>query len=451
MGLDILKALQEASIEPAKPVCTGRVTRVLGVALEAQGLKLSLGDYCKIKINASRSVEAEVVGFDGPSIKLMPLSSIEGIEPNARVMPILSHRALAVGEGLLGRVVNALGHPIDGKGTLEDIERWPWEGEPINPLDRAPIEKPIDVGIHSINAFNTLGRGQRVGLLAGSGVGKSVLLGMMTRFTQADVVVVGLIGERGREVAEFIRHSLGEAGMKKAVVVAAPADESPMMRLKAAETTHRIAEWFRDKGKHTLLLMDSLTRYGQAQREIALATGEMPASKGYPSSVFSKLPKLVERSGNGPEGGGSITAIYTVLAEGDDLQDPIVDASRAILDGHIVLSRKLAERGHYPAVDIERSVSRVMPQVVDMKTLSYAHKMKSWLSRYAENEDLVAMGAYQPGRDIELDRAMAAYPQIMNFTSQAMHEAGGLKQSLLLAKNLVNEIELSNEPDPAQE
>ncbi|HEC0472002.1 TPA: flagellar protein export ATPase FliI, partial [Pseudomonas aeruginosa] len=329
----------------------------------------------------------------------------------------------------LGRVLDGAGRALDGKGGMRAEDWVPMDGPTINPLKRHPISEPLDVGIRSINGLLTVGRGQRLGLFAGTGVGKSVLLGMMTRFTRADIIVVGLIGERGREVKEFIDEILGEEGLKRSVVVASPADDAPLMRLRAAQYCTRIAEYFRDKGKNVLLLMDSLTRYAQAQREIALAIGEPPATKGYPPSVFAKLPKLVERAGNAEAGGGSITAFYTVLSEGDDQQDPIADAARGVLDGHFVLSRRLAEEGHYPAIDIEASISRVMPQVVEAEHLRDAQRFKQLWSRYQQSRDLISVGAYVAGGDPETDLAIARFPVMRQFLRQGLDESESLAES----------------------
>jgi flagellum-specific ATP synthase len=328
------------------------------------------------------------------------------------------------------RVVDGSGEPLDGKGPLYAEARVSLSGDIINPLNRAPVRQPMDVGIRAINALLTVGQGQRLCLFAGSGVGKSVLLGMMTRFTNADVTVVGLVGERGREVKEFIEDILGEEGLARSVVVASPADDSPLMRLRAAMLTTRIAEFYRDQGKRVLLLMDSLTRYAQAQREIALAVGEPPATKGYPPSVFAKLPQLVERTGNGRPGGGSITAFYTVLTEGDDQQDPIADAARAILDGHIVLSRRLAEEDHYPAIDVEASSSRVMPQVTDPENFARAQRFKQVYSRYQQARDLISVGAYVKGSDPETDFAVAHIANMRQFLKQGLGEKTSLTDSV---------------------
>lgn len=325
-------------------IVEGKITRMVGMTLEALGCQAAIGVRCEVENQTGESIEAEVVGFNSDRLYLMPTGSLQGIQPNARVIPSNKIYEVPVGDTLLGRVLDGRGKPLDNKGPLVTTETVALNGKPINPLNRAPITEPLDVGVRSINALLSVGRGQRIGLFAGSGVGKSVLLGMMTRYTTADVIVVGLIGERGREVNDFINNILGEEGMSRAVVVAVPADQTPVMRLHGAFMATSIAEYFRDQGKNVLLLMDSLTRFAQAQREIALAIGEPPATKGYPPSVFGKLPQLVERAGNGVDGKGSITAFYTVLTEGDDQMDPIADASRAILDGHIVLSRELADR-----------------------------------------------------------------------------------------------------------
>ena len=425
----------------------GRLVRIAGLVMEAAGLRLPIGSTCLVEQPGQRPTEAEVVGFAGDRIFLMPTSDIQGLAPGARVSAIDPHppaphfgtklrpwrrsedkaRKMPVGWGLLGRVVDGAGRPLDKLGPLVHDAEAPIASRPLNPIDREPISRSLDVGVRAINALLTVGRGQRMGLFAGSGVGKSVLLGMMARYTEADVIVVGLIGERGREVKEFIEQILGEEGRKRAVVVAAPADTPPLMRLHGAAYATTIAEYFRDQGKNVLLIMDSLTRYAMAQREIALAIHEPPATKGYPPSVFAKLPQLVERAGMGPKaglagGGGSITAFYTVLTEGDDQQDPIADAARAILDGHIVLSRDLADQGHYPAIDIEQSVSRAIHSLVDDATLDRVKKFKQLYARYQRNRDLVNVGAYAPGSDPMLDKAIALLPRMETFLQQNMRE-----------------------------
>ncbi|MDX9884892.1 flagellar protein export ATPase FliI [Thauera sp.] len=430
-------------VESCNPLeVSGRLTRINGLVMEASGIKLPLGSGCRILVPGGGAVEAEVVGFNGDKLYMMPTDDVFGLAPGARVLPMevgvprlvpgkrigprrrAADRAkhLPVGDALLGRVVDGAGRPLDGHGPLATQETRSLQGRPINPLARAPIAQPLDVGIRAINALLTVGRGQRLGLFAGSGVGKSVLIGMMARYTEAEVIVVGLIGERGREVKEFIEQSLGPEGLARSVVVAAPADTSPLMRMQGASYATTVAEYFRDQGKQVLLIMDSLTRYAMAQREIALAIGEPPVTRGYPPSVFARLPALVERAGNGPEGGGSITAFYTVLAEGDDQQDPIADAARAILDGHFVLSRNLADQGHYPAIDIEQSISRAMHGLVGDDHFGVVRQFKQFFSRYQRSRDLIAVGAYQPGGDPLLDMAVKLYPKLETFLQQGIHE-----------------------------
>ncbi|MDH1261741.1 MULTISPECIES: flagellar protein export ATPase FliI [unclassified Pseudomonas] len=427
-----LAGYTEAVELPGKPIVEGRLLRMVGLTLEAEGLRAALGSRCLVINDDSYhpvQVEAEVMGFSSGKIYLMPVGSLAGIAPGARVVPLPDTGRLPMGMGMLGRVLDGTGRALDGKGGMKAEDWVPMDGPSINPLNRHPISEPLDVGIRSINGLLTVGRGQRLGLFAGTGVGKSVLLGMMTRFTEADIIVVGLIGERGREVKEFIDEILGEEGIKRSVVVASPADDAPLMRLRAAMYCTRIAEYFRDKGKNVLLLMDSLTRFAQAQREIALAIGEPPATKGYPPSVFAKLPKLVERAGNAEEGGGSITAFYTVLSEGDDQQDPIADAARGVLDGHIVLSRRLAEEGHYPAIDIEASISRVMPQVVSKEHLRGAQRFKQLWSRYQQSRDLISVGAYVAGGDPDTDLAIARRPSMLKYLHQGLDESDNLASS----------------------
>ena len=425
-----LNKLNHVSPVSFPPQIEGKVTRMVGLTMEAVGCVVALGDRCSVQVRNDRWVESEVVGFTGDLTYLMPTEAIEGISPGARVRPLLGDSKMPVGDELLGRVVNGLGKPLDGKGPIKTKDSVTLHGNVINPLQRKPICEPLDVGIKAINSLLTVGKGQRLGLFAGSGVGKSMLLGMMTKFTEADITVVGLIGERGREVKEFIDQILGEEGLSRSVVVASPADDSALMRLRAAMLATRIAEYYRDQGKNVLLLMDSLTRYAQAQREIALSVGEPPATKGYPPSVFSKLPQLVERAGNGCEGSGSVTAFYTVLTEGDDQQDPIADASRAILDGHIVLSRRLAEEGHYPAIDIEASISRAMPHIVSEDHLYGAMRVKQLYSKFQQNQDLISVGAYARGSDPDLDQAIIQMPEIRSFLQQSLTESFTIDQSL---------------------
>jgi len=401
-----------------KLVVEGVLRRSIGLAMEAEGCYSSVGGRCDVVAQDGRHIETEVVGFSGDRLFLMPAGDSRGLVPDARVIPISGIPGVNVGDDLLGRVLDGRGKPLDGGKPIERRKSVPLFGSQINPLDRKPIREQLDVGVRSINALLSVGRGQRMGLFSGSGIGKSMLLGMMTRNTDADVVVVGLIGERGREVREFLETSLGPEGMKKAVVIATPADDTPLMRMRGAWLSAAIAEYFRDRGKNVLLLMDSLTRFAQAQREIALAIGEPPATKGYPPSVFAKLPQLVERAGNSESGTGSITGFYTVLAEGDDLNDPIADASRAILDGHITLSRSLAESGIYPAVDIESSVSRAMPQITSAEHREQISRFRQIYSTYQEHRDLIALGAYRRGADPRVDDAVDRWPAILEFLRQ---------------------------------
>ena len=437
---DFLKHCREAASH-AKPILSsGHLTRINGLVMEAAGLKLPLGSSCLILPAGGSPIEAEVVGFNGERLFLMPSEDVYGLPPGARVVAQERHtsapklgqppparrravdraKLLPVGNNLLGRIVDGAGRPLDRHGPLNAETLRPLQGRPINPMLRAPIDHSLDVGVRAINALLTVGRGQRMGLFAGSGVGKSVLLGMMARYTSAEIIVVGLIGERGREVKEFIEQILGEEGLRRSVVVAAPADVSPLMRLQGASYATTIAEYFRDQGKHVLLIMDSLTRYAMAQREIALAVGEPPVTRGYPPSVFARLPQLVERTGNGPDGGGSITAFYTVLAEGDDQQDPIADSARAILDGHLVLTRMLADAGHYPAIDIEQSISRAMVSLISPEHFEQIRRFKQYFSRYQRSRDLISVGAYAPGSDPMLDQAIKLYPAFESFLQQPL-------------------------------
>ena len=413
----------------AESVLCGTLTRVVGLTLECTGIKVPVGTRCRIDTSQG-PMFAESVGFAGDITYLMPCDEIAGVESGDKVTPLASSDDIPYSDALLGRVLDGAGNPIDGLGPLRRDLACQHKKSRINPMARRPVREPLDVGVRCINALFTVGQGQRMGLFAGSGVGKSVLLGMMTRGSSADVVVVGLIGERGREVREFIDDILGDEGRARAVVVAAPADASPLMRLKGCETALSIAEFFRDQGKKVLLLVDSLTRYAMAQREIALAVGEPPATKGYPPSVFAKLPALVERAGQGSGSQGSITAFFTVLTEGDDLQDPVADSARAILDGHIVLSRALADAGHYPAIDVEKSISRVMPAVVTQEQLIMARTLRQCTAQYNESRELIQIGAYQRGSDPRIDQAIMIHPHIDEFTQQDFREVISFAQSV---------------------
>ena len=445
-----LADLRAFAAAPLPLPADGRLVRVAGLVLEAAGIRAPVGAVCEVRMPHQPAVMAEVVGFNNDRAFLMPTGETHGLASGARVLPrpapplqprlgAPSHPwrrgedrglHLPMGPALLGRVVDAHGSPLDRRGALHgELHDEPMIRRPINAMDRDPVRCPLDTGVRAINALLTVGRGQRLGLFAGTGVGKSVLLGMMARYTAADVIVVALIGERGREVKEFVEDILGDEGLRRSVVVAAPADSPPLTRLQGAAYATAVAEHFRDRGQQVLLLMDSLTRFAQAQREIALAIGEPPATKGYPPSVFAKLPQLVERSGNGLNGCGSITAFYTVLSESDDPNDPIADAARGILDGHIVLSRELAEAGHFPAIDVERSVSRVMTAVAPREQVEAARRMRQWLAKLTKARDLIALGAYQPGHDAELDAAVRAKGSMLALLQQDMHERASLDDS----------------------
>ncbi|HET9206606.1 MAG TPA: flagellar protein export ATPase FliI [Burkholderiaceae bacterium] len=452
-----LADLEAHAAVPQSLTSEGMLVRVTGLVLEAAGVRAPVGSVCEVSASGGVPVTAEVVGFHGDRAYLMPTGDVHGLSSGARVVPRPAPQTapqlgrdnplwrrsedrglhLPMGPGLLGRVIDAHGEPMDRMGALQHVRAHPMMRRPINAMDREPIRAPLDTGVRAINSLVTVGRGQRVGLFAGTGVGKSVLLGMMARYTAADVIVVALVGERGREVKEFVEDILEREGLERSVVVAAPADAPPLVRMQGATYATAIAEHFRDQGQHVLLLMDSLTRYAMAQREIALAIGEPPATKGYPPSCFAKLPQLVERSGNGLHGAGSITAFYTVLSEGDDPQDPIADAARGILDGHIVLSRELAEAGHYPAIDIERSISRVMTSVAPREQIEAARRARQLLAKYNKARDLIQLGAYAEGRDAELDAAVRLHLPLAAFLQQDMHERASIDESWLDLRTLI--------------
>jgi FliI/YscN family ATPase len=396
---------------------TGEVQRVVGLLVESSGPAAGVGELCRVRTSGNRSVPVEVVGFRDGRLLSVPLSETIGIRPGDRVISTGQTPSIPVGAGLLGRVIDGFGRPLDGRGPLDRTRQAPLQSPVLNPLDRHGIHQPIGTGVRAIDALLTAGRGQRIGVFGGSGVGKSTLLGMMARGTEADVVVLCLVGERGREVRSFIEHDLGPRGLERAVLVVSTSDNPALARQRAAYAATAIAESFRDAGQHVLLMMDSVTRFAMAQREIGLAAGEPPTAKGYPPSVFARLPGLLERAG-AVRGKGSITAFYTVLVEGDDQNEPIADAVRAILDGHIVLSRDLASRNHYPAIDILPSVSRTMPDVTTVEHRARAASVRDMLATIRDNEDLINVGAYVAGSNARIDQALARREAINRFLCQ---------------------------------
>jgi len=428
-----------AGLRAPPPEVHGTLVRLVGLRLEARGLHAPMGALCEIIGDHGRCTEAEVVGFNDRTLYLMPLGEPQGISPGASVRVVSDNPRVPLGDALLGRVIDGRGRPLDGRPAPLCDHFGSLQGSPPNPIERPPIREILDVGIKAINAVLTVGRGQRLGLIAGSGVGKSVLLGMLTRFTQADVVVTGLIGERGREVRSFIEDAVGEEGMARSVIVAAPANVSPVLRLRATLLTHAIAEYFRDQGRNVLMMVDSLTRVAHAQREIGLAIGEPPTAKGYPPSVFGLLPTLIERAGAGAGGKGSISAIYTVLAEGDDISDPIVDIARASLDGQVMLSRKLADSAHYPAIDLNGSISRIMPDLVPADDLRRANRVRRLWSLYQQNAELINAGAYEAGANTELDLAIRLREGIETFLRQDMHQPTRFSECQKTLRKLLGE------------
>jgi len=400
----------------------GKVSEIVGLIVEGHGPAVSLGELCAIHpAGNGKPVTAEVVGFKKGKVLLMPLDSIQGLSPGCRIVSLGKKASVEIGSQFLGRVIDGLGQPIDDKGPIVSGATYPIYADPINPLKRGRIIEPIDLGIKVINGVLTCGKGQRMGIFAGSGVGKSVLLGMIARNTKADVNVIGLIGERGREVREFLEKNLGKEGLNRSIVVVAASDRHPLIRMRAAYLATSISEYFRDQGKDVLLMVDSLTRFAMAQREIGLSVGEPPTTKGYTPSVFSLLPKLLERTGK-LDGSGSITGLYTILVEGDDFNEPVADAARSILDGHITLTRELANRGHYPAVDVLQSISRVMIDVVDDEQRNMANKIQNILATYKKAEDLINIGAYVKGSNHDIDYAVSMIDQVSDFLKQNIHE-----------------------------
>jgi len=427
-------------ISTPKPQRSGTLARLVGLTLETRGLMAPLGACCEVIGRGGHRIEAEVVGFNDKVLFLMPFTEPTGVGPGDIVRVISEIPEVTLGSQLLGRVIDGRGQPLDGKPAPACHDRVSLLGHPLNPMERGPIHKVLDVGVKAINGVLTMGVGQRIGLVAGSGVGKSVLLGMLTRFTKADVVVIGLIGERGREVQAFIQESLGAEGLAKSVVIAAPANVSPVLRLKATQMTHVIAEYFRDQGKSVLMLCDSLTRVAHAQREIGLAIGEPPTAKGYPPSVFALLPNLIERGGVGRHGHGAITSVYTVLAEGDDSSDPIVDIARASLDGQVMLSRKLADAAHYPAIELNGSISRIMQTLLSPEELKLSNKLRRLWSLYQQNVDLISVGAYERGSNREVDDAIRLHDAMAEFLQQDMNTAQDYETTREQLRQLLGEI-----------
>ncbi len=428
---EALRACQPVKME-------GKIVKVAGIVAQANGPGMSIGSLCCIKNSSGQSMQAEVIGFNDKRVIVMPFGEMRGIEPGSRIVDINKNPSIKVGEAYLGRIVDGLGNPIDGKGSIQTKDDYPIYGNVINPLKREIINDVVDVGVRSINAMHTLGKGQRIAIMSGSGVGKSVLMGMISRHAVADVIVIALIGERGREVREFIERNLGEEGLKKSVVVAATSDSPALVRIRGAHLATTVAEYFRDKGLDVILIMDSITRFAMSLREVGLAAGEPPSAKGYTPSVFIQIPKLLERTGN-VEQKGSITGIYTVLVEGDDMNEPIADTVRSIVDGHIVLSRDLAHKGHYPAVDVLSSISRVMYDIVEDDHLSMARKLVKVLATYREAEDLINIGAYIDGTDPQIDFAKKMIHKINSFLQQDINQSITFKESIVRLKEVLTE------------
>ncbi|ACN16784.1 FliI [Desulforapulum autotrophicum HRM2] len=407
----------------------GRITKVVGLIAEGDGMGLGIGSLCAIRNDYNREIKAEVIGFRDDKVLLMPYGDLRGISPGSRIIPLEDTPAVAVGDAFLGRVIDGMGAPLDGKGKIPFTHKYPLYGNPINPMERKTIKEPLDVGICAINTMIPLGRGQRVAIMAGSGVGKSVLMGMMTKHTTADVIILGLIGERGREVKDFVSDTLGKEGMERSVVVAATSDSPPLVRMRGAYLATTLAEYFRDQGKNVLLIMDSITRYAMSSRDVGLAAGEPPTSRGYTPSFFVQIPVLLERAGY-IEGGGSITGIYTVLVEGDDMNDPVGDTVRSIVDGHIVLSRDLANKGHYPAIDVLASVSRVMRDVSQPEHMELRKRAVDVIAAHRGAEDMISIGAYVDGSDARIDEAKRLMPKIDGFLRQDMHRRVSIEMGL---------------------
>ncbi len=427
-SLSLIETIDSITLS-GKVTTSGRVNKYDGHFLECDGFPANLGSICSVETSDGTDTLAEIIGFKKGNNILSMFESDSKIQSGAKVSVLDEGYDVKVGESLLGRVIDAMGNPYDGKPMGLLPETWPLNGKFLNPMSRNAVSKPLDVGVRAINSLLTVGKGQRLGIIAGSGVGKSVLLGMMCKYTEAEIVVVGLIGERGREVGSFVKNLLSGDAKNKTIVVAVPADRSPLLRIRGANRATAIAEYFRSKGKNVLLIMDSLTRVAHARREIGLALGEQPTAKGYPPSVVSLIPKLIERSGPGIDQQGSITAFYTVLADGDDENDPVVDTARAILDGHIVLSRQQAQLGIYPAIDVQSSVSRVMNEIIDETHSEYARAFRKFITLYLENRDLILMGGYTQGKDPDLDIAVALWPNLIAHIRQLEGTASNFEES----------------------
>jgi len=437
-GIDLRSLTKD--LEKRAPVRGyGRVTRVIGLTIESEGPNAHLGELCHIRGGrGAEPLPAEVVGFRENRVLLMPLGSLSGLAPGAEVIGTGQAMSVPLGKELLGRVIDGLGKPIDGKGSFRGEVIYPVHNQPPDPMTRLRIKEPLSLGIRSIDSLITCGRGQRVGIFSGSGVGKSSLLAMCTRYTSADIIVIGLIGERGREVRDFIERDLGPEGLSRAVVVVSTSDQPALVRVKGALVTTAIAEYFRDQGKNVLLIMDSLTRVAMALREVGLAIGEPPATRGYPPSVFAFMPGLLERSGANEV--GTITGLYSVLVEGDDLQEPVTDTVRGILDGHIVLSRKLAGEGHYPPVDVLQSVSRLMPEITSQEDFQAAGKLRRLLSAYDNARDLISIGAYKRGSDSNVDKALERMDGIKSFLQQELDEKATYEDAFSGLRKLVEGV-----------
>ncbi|KYO64588.1 flagellar protein export ATPase FliI [Thermovenabulum gondwanense] len=431
-----------ANTETIRP--KGKISKIVGLTMEAEGPIAEIGELCEISPyyskESGKSILAEVVGFNEDKIILMPLADIESIGPGWDVIALGEKLSVPVGENLLGRILDGLGNPIDGKGPIKNLTKYPLNNNPPNPVDRKPIKEPLTLGVRAIDALLTCGKGQRIGIFAGSGVGKSTLLGMIARNSKADINVIALIGERGRELNSFIQKDLGEEGLRRSVVVVATSDNPPLIRTKGAFTATAIAEYFRDQGMDVMLMMDSITRFAMAQREVGLSAGEPPVSRGYTPSVFAVLPKLLERAGRGKV--GSITGIYTVLVDGDDFNEPISDAVRGILDGHIVLSRTLANMNFYPAIDVLSSISRLMDEVITEEHRRLSLRVKNILSVYKEAEELINIGAYKKGTNPKIDEALRYIDRVNNFLKQEINEKSTFEETFALLKDIFSGDEI---------